>query len=157
MPFSSKTSFILFICSNDSSRKYSFKIFCISFCKIKSNQNIFNILKGALAKNGSLAFAEGLACALGAKANVPFVRLAKIELKKMCGGENKKYRRVGNECRLTRCPFEIWSVCWSLVEMVCFCVNVQFLVVCLWLHCRLLGLLITVRVLPKVGHYTTNV
>ncbi|MCX6319711.1 MAG: hypothetical protein NTW29_20700 [Bacteroidetes bacterium] len=90
-----------------------------------------------------MAFAEGLACALGAKANVPFVRLAKIELKKMCGGENKKYRRVGNECRLTRCPFEIWSVCWSLVEMVCFCVNVQFLVVCLWLHCRLLGLLIT--------------
>ena len=31
----------------------------------------------------------------------------KIELKKMCGGENKKYRRVGNECRLTRCPLEI--------------------------------------------------
>jgi len=26
------------------------------------------------------------------------VRLAKIELKKMCGGENKKYRSVGNEC-----------------------------------------------------------
>jgi len=25
-------------------------------------------------KNGSLAFAEGLACADGAKANVPFVR-----------------------------------------------------------------------------------
>jgi len=86
---------------------------------------------------------KGLACAVGAKANVPFVRLAKIEFKKMCGGENKKYRRVGKECRLTRCPFEIWSVCWSLVEMVCFCVNVQFLVVCLWLHCRLLGLLIT--------------
>jgi len=104
-----------------------------------------------LAKNGSLAFAEGLACALGAKANVPFVRLAKIELKKMCCGENKKYRRVGNECRLTRCPFEIWSVCWSLVEMVCFCVNVQFLVVCLWLHCRLLGLLITFLGLAKVG------
>ena len=55
----------------------------------------------------------------------------KIELKKMCGGENKKYRRVGNECRLTRCPFEIWSVCWSpVVKMVCPCINVQFLVVC---------------------------
>ena len=58
------------------------------------------------------------------------VEQAKIELKKMCGGENKKYRRVGNECRLTRCPFVIWSVCWSPVKMVCLCVNVQFLVVC---------------------------
>jgi len=60
---------------------------------------------------GSFAFAEVLALCVGAKTNVPNVRLAKIELKKMCGGENKKYRRVGNECRLTRCPFEIWSVC----------------------------------------------
>jgi hypothetical protein len=130
MRFSSNTSFILFICSNDSSRKYSFKTFCISFCKIKSNQNIFNILKGALEKNGSLGFPEGLACVIRAKTNVPFVRLAKIELKKMCDGGNKKYRRVGNECRLTRCPFGIWSVCWSLVQMVCFCINIQFLVVC---------------------------
>jgi hypothetical protein len=66
---------------------------------------------------GSFAFAEGLALCVGAKANVPNVRLAKIELKKMCGGENKKYRRVGNECRLTRCSFEIWSVCWSPVKI----------------------------------------
>jgi hypothetical protein len=70
-------------------------------------------------RNGSLAFAEGLACAVGAKANVPFAGGNKIELKKMCGGKNKKYRRVGNECRLTRCPLEIWSVCWSPVKMVC--------------------------------------
>ena len=61
----------------------------------------------------------GLVCR--AKPNVPLVRWAKIELKKMCGGENKKYRRVGNECRLTRCPFAIWSVClWSPVKMVYF-------------------------------------
>ena len=78
---------------------------------------------------GSFAFAEALALCDGAKANVPNVRLDKIELKKMCVGENKKYRRVGNKCRLTRCPFEIWSVCWSPVKMVCFCINVQFLVV----------------------------
>ena len=72
-------------------------------------------------KNGSLAFAEGLACVLGAKANVPFAGWHKIELKKMCGGENKKYRRVGNECRFTRCLFAIWSVCfWSPVKMVYF-------------------------------------
>lgn len=42
----------------------------------------------------------------------------KIELKKMCGGENKKYRRVGNECRLSCCPVAIWSVCrWSPVKI----------------------------------------
>jgi len=89
---------------------------------------------------------EGLACVVGAKANVPFAGRHKIELKKMCGGENKKYRRVGNECRLSCCPFKIWSVCWSPVKMVCLFVNVQFLVVCLMLSCRLLGLLVTVRI-----------
>ena len=63
---------------------------------------------------------------------MPFAGRHKIELKKMCGGENKKYRRVGNECRLTRCPFLISFLCsWSLVKMVCSYVNVQFLVVCL--------------------------
>ena len=72
-------------------------------------------------KFGSFGFAKRwFVCR--AKPNVPNVRLAKIELKKMCGGENKKYRRVGNECRLTRCPFEIWSVCWSPVKMVSLCV-----------------------------------
>jgi len=72
-------------------------------------------------KNGSLVFAEGLACAVGEKANVPFAGWHKIELKKMCGRENKKYTRFGNECRLSCCPFEIWSVCWSPVKMVCLC------------------------------------
>jgi len=100
----------------------------------------------------------GLVCR--AKPNVPLVRLAKItrlfnlsfsgareslrlfELKKMCGGENKKYRRVGNECRLTRCPFAIWSVCrLSPVKMVYFFL---VLVVCSLLSCRLLRLLVTV-------------
>jgi hypothetical protein len=63
-------------------------------------------------------FCEGLALCVRAKPNVPLVRLAKIELKNMCGWENKKYRRVGNECRLSCCPFEIWSVCrWSPVKI----------------------------------------
>jgi hypothetical protein len=95
-------------------------------------------------KNGSLAFAEGLACAVGAKANVPFAGWHKIELKKMCGGENKKYRRVGNECRLTRCPFVISFLClWSPVKMVYFFL---VLVVCLLLSGRPLHLLPTFRV-----------
>jgi hypothetical protein len=37
-----------------------------------------------MAKNGSFDFADGSACVLGAKANVPFVGWQKIELKKKC-------------------------------------------------------------------------
>ena len=84
------------------------------------------------------AWVCGSACAACKCANV---RLAKIELKKMCGGENKKYRSVGNECRLTRCPFIISFLCrWSPVKMVYF-----FLVyVRLCLLCRVvLRLLVT--------------
>lgn len=61
----------------------------------------------AMAETALWLLPEGLACELGAKANVPFAGRHKIELKKMCGGENKKYRRVGNECRLTRCPLKM--------------------------------------------------
>jgi hypothetical protein len=86
-----------------------------------------------LAKKLFWALAKMCHCAAGLKLN----------LKKMCSGANKKYRRVGNECRLTRCPFKIWSVCWSPVKMVCLCIYVQFLVVCFLLHGRLLALLIT--------------
>ena len=70
-----------------------------------------------MEKNGSFGFAKGrLVCR--AKPNVPFVRMAKIELKKMCSGENKKYRRVSKECRLTCCPVALWLVClWSPVKI----------------------------------------
>jgi len=50
-------------------------------------------------KNGSFGFAEGSACAVGAKPNVPFARWAKIEFKKKCGGKNKK-QRVGQRVEL---------------------------------------------------------
>jgi len=43
----------------------------------------------ALEKNGSFAFAEGLALCGGAKANAPFVRLAKIVFKKCAVEKNK--------------------------------------------------------------------
>jgi len=42
-----------------------------------------------------------------AKPNVPNVRLAKIEFKKMCGGKNKKYRRVAGKKALFICVNEI--------------------------------------------------
>jgi hypothetical protein len=60
---------------------------------------------------------RGLLC-VGAKANVPLCGGKKLN-KKMCGGEKKKYRRVGKVCRLSSCPFVIWSVCLCLsVKMV---------------------------------------
>ena len=69
-----------------------------------------------------MALLQALVCALAFEAcKCANVRLAKIELKKMCGGEKRKYRRAGNKCGFTRCPFTIWSVClWSPVKMFYF-------------------------------------
>jgi hypothetical protein len=53
---------------------------------------------GALAKNGSFAFAEGLALSVGANANVPFVRLPK-NFKIFCAvGKKIKHEALG--CRV---------------------------------------------------------
>jgi len=71
-----------------------------------------------MKKNGSFGFAAGSALCVGAKANVPFVRLAKIELKKSAVGKNKKYIRVGKEGRLTRCPVAMWSIWLSPVKLL---------------------------------------
>ncbi|MDP3665806.1 MAG: hypothetical protein Q8R50_03930 [Sediminibacterium sp.] len=46
-------------------------------------------VRGAVEKNGSFAFAEGSALCVGAKANVPFVRLVKIVFKKCAVEKNK--------------------------------------------------------------------
>ncbi len=54
-----------------------------------------------------------------AKANVPNVGGNK-NFNFFARGEKIKIRRVGNECRLTCCPIEIWSLCWSPVKMVYF-------------------------------------
>ncbi|MBK8954321.1 MAG: hypothetical protein IPM34_02035 [Saprospiraceae bacterium] len=40
----------------------------------------------AMAETAHWLLPEGLACAVEAKANVPFAGRHKIELKKMCGG-----------------------------------------------------------------------
>jgi hypothetical protein len=52
-----------------------------------------------LEKSGSFGFAEGSALCAGAKPNVPFVRLAKIVLKKKRVGKKNKTRSVGLTCR----------------------------------------------------------
>ena len=57
---------------------------------------------------------------VGAKPNVPFVRLAKIVFKKVRRKKSKKHR-VGNEFRLTLRPFVISFLCLcSPVKMVYF-------------------------------------
>src|SRR5690606_19868005 len=55
----------------------------------------------------------------GAKPNVPFVRW---QFKIFCAvGKKLKHRRVGNECRLTPCPFVVSFLCLcSPIKMVCF-------------------------------------
>jgi hypothetical protein len=100
-------------------------------------------------KNGSFGFACVTACAVGAKPNVPFVRLAKIVFKKVRRKKNKKHR-VGNECRLTRCPFAISFLCrWSPVKMV----FLSFLVVCLLLSGRPLRLHLTYLFMNLLARY----
>ena len=57
---------------------------------------------------------------VGAKPNVPLAGWLKIVFKK-CGWEKNKKHSVGNECRLTRCPFVISFLCLcSPVKMVYF-------------------------------------
>jgi len=85
-----------------------------------SSKLFIQVVFGAVAKNGSFGFAKGR-LVWRAKPNVPFVRLAE-NFKIFCAvGKKIKHRRVGKECRLTRCPNVISSLCrWSPVKMVYF-------------------------------------
>ncbi len=67
-----------------------------------------------------LVLPKGWLC-VGAKPNVPLVRLAE-NFKIFCAvGKKLKHRRVGKECRLTRCPNVVSFLCrWSPVKMVYF-------------------------------------
>ena len=65
----------------------------LHFIRIK-----FIVVVSVLAKSGSFGFAEGWALCVGAKPNVPLVRLAKIVFKK-CGSAKKiKHEALG--CRV---------------------------------------------------------
>ena len=71
-------------------------------------------------KSGSFGFAKGRLCVSGQNQMCHLCGWLKLFLKKCGGGKNKKHR-VGNECRLTRCPFVKSSLClWSPVKMVYF-------------------------------------
>ena len=78
-----------------------------------------------VGKKVALLVLRRVGLCVGAKPNVPLVRLPKIVFKK-CGAAKKNKKTLGRlECRITRCPVSIWSVCfWSPVKMVCLCFNV---------------------------------
>jgi hypothetical protein len=63
-------------------------------------KRIFNICNSAMDKSGSFGFAEGSVLSVGAKPNVPLVRLVKIVFKK-CGSAKKiKHEVLG--CRVEK-------------------------------------------------------
>jgi hypothetical protein len=110
---------------------------------------------GALTKNGSIGFACVSACAVGAIANVPFAGRHKIELKKCAVGKIKNTEGSAMSVGLlvVRLKYGLyvghlskWFVCVS---------SFMFLVVCLLLHCRLLGLPIKLKgkLTPKSGNF----
>jgi hypothetical protein len=79
--------------------------------------NVLTVVFVRWLKNGSLAFGEGLACAIGAKPNVPLVRLAKFVFKK-CGSAKKiKYEALG--CRVGK-KSAVKFICRPVVSMI-FC------------------------------------
>jgi len=59
---------------------------------------------------------EGLACAVGAKDNVPFAGGNKIELKKMCGGENKNTEGSAMSVGLVVVRLKYGLYVWSTVN-----------------------------------------
>ena len=79
-----------------------------------------------LAKSGSFGFAEGSALCVGAKPNVPLVRLAKIVFKK-CGSAKKiKHEALG--CRVGK-KSAVKFICHSVVSII-FCLFNGCCVVC---------------------------
>jgi hypothetical protein len=70
---------------------------------------------GVVAKSGSFGFAEGSALCVGAKPNVPLVRLAKIVFKK-CGSAKKiKHEALG--CRVGK-KSAVKFVCCPVVSII---------------------------------------
>ena len=66
-------------------------------------QNIFNLV---LSAKENLALWQALVIALAREA-CQCAKCGLAEKLKMCGGENKKYRRVGKVCRLILCLVNI--------------------------------------------------
>jgi len=78
-------------------------------------QNIFNLV---LSAKENLALWQALVSAL-ARGACQCAKCGLAEKLKMCVGKNKKYRRVGNECRLILCPVNISFISCPFT-MVCF-------------------------------------
>jgi hypothetical protein len=80
-------------------------------------KRIFNIGNNAMDKSGSFGFAEGSALCVGAKPNVPLVRLANLVFKK-CGAAKKiKHEALG--CRVGK-KSAVKFICCPVVSII-FC------------------------------------
>ena len=99
---------------------------------------------GALAETALWLLPEGLACAVGAIANVPFAGRHKIELKKCAVGKIKNTEGSAMSVGLLVVRLLYRFYVFGHLSKWFVCVNsFMFLVVCVLLHCRLLGLLVT--------------
>ncbi len=77
----------------------------------------------------------------------------KIELKKLCGGENKKYNRVSSVSRSSPCPVKILSVCPcpSVKWFLFFQLSVRYCHPCLCLFTLAANVLAVCDVPPLAG------
>ena len=75
-----------------------------------------------MAKNRSLGFDEALALCVGAKPNVPIVRLVKIVLKKCRSEKNIKHEAVG--CRVGK-KSAVKFICRPVVLIIICLFNVS--------------------------------
>ena len=106
-----------------------------------------NSFFGALAKLALLVLLKGR---LVGRGKTKCANAGWQNFKIFCAvGKKLKHRRVGNECRLTRCPFVVSFLCpCSLVKMVYFSL---FMSVVSLLSCRSLRLHLTVHGLAFVA------
>jgi len=98
---------------------------------------------GRRQKNGSFGFAKRWLRVSGQNQMCRLCGWLKLFLKKCGGGKNKKHR-VGLSVGLLAVPLQYGLYVFGhLSKWFVFVNSFMFLVVCLWLHGRLLGLLIT--------------
>jgi hypothetical protein len=81
----------------------------------------------------------------------------KIELKKCAVGKIKNTEGSAMSVGLLVVLLQYGLYVGHLSKWFVFVNSFMFLVVCFWLHCRLLGLLITFRSQPQTGDFHPNV
>jgi len=107
----------------------------------------------ALAETALWLLPEGLACAVGAKANVPFAGRHKIELKKCAVGKIKNTEGSAMSVGLLVARLKYGLYVGHLSKWFTF---FSFMSVVSFLLCRPIRLLVTCRVLAMGGIFSTE-